>query len=618
MPTTVSSHAVIIDNATLRGALIALGLLAPPHAAPSEPIKIFDVHIASAEVLIESLLLYDHIYIPNIHQEYPNTVAQMQAVVGLDLIQELPLVQTQLKAIEKFAEQDFSSWPLAQGDLKIRLREFVGLEASLTQWDRWIFQQYSSVSAYYAWQSDTCTVYDYVVNHLDVVDARHIQEVLYQRFPSYHSAPQVEFWDAAVLWLTYRTCVYDCISWATGIPYVPHPQRAALWKAINIRRSQPAVFSQAPFDILFDARVTVGEQVNKALGIQLYDLDIPPFFTYVLAKSPSPLAVLNTVMELREERKIKALRTLLGNISAALDEKRSVAKVLQLRKQFDDLKEDLTAQYHDTTLPKISPTIQLAGVVGVQFDLPIPSTIRRLMSQLRTRNKPHLAVLRDIFRVTTDTWKLSHLYDKLYKGRQVLVERTITPPRGLESRGPEDIAEFTLPRTIIPVLPITRARELIADPKFSTPLQCREKMIEFLQEHPTESCQLALIDIDDLDMYNQRSRGLGDQVLQNVAVLIREAAGADPVSKVAGDTFIVVALGRSSDTWIQDLRTKVSALPLEEWLSRAREHSAFTAKLISVSVGLATSPADGCLADDLFKIAYERLGKEKHHKRRGA
>lgn len=650
-PNETAPDGVMLDNATLRGALIALGHLDPPHADPSEPIKVFDVHMASAEVLIEGLLLYDHIYIPKIHEDYPTTVARLQAVVGSNLVRELPITPAQIKTIEQFATQDFASWPLADDHLVTRLQEFTGIKVPTLKWDRWVFEKYEVYSVYHEWKLYTRSLSEYAVNHLDDVSVQGAQELsarITSLLPHGSNVPKLDLMNAAILWLAYRTCVYDCLSWVTGIPYTPHPQRAALWKAVNTRRTQPAIFSEAPFDVLFDARLTVGEQVNKAAGLQLYDLEIPPFFTYILAKSSSPFDVLHTLMELRQEPGLKALRTILQDISASLNEKGSVSKILGLKQEFDQLRRDLIGQYHDPTLPKISPTIQLAGAVGVQFDVPLPRGLTRLSSRFHTINKPHLAVLRDIFKVTTDIWKLSRLYDKVYRGRQILLSETIKRPSHSKSR-----VEFSEQRFYYVEDAEKRARDdplEVEDPEFDTPLQCRERLASFLLDEPAEPCQLALIDIDNLDVYNERSRRLGNLVLYNVGLLVREI-GNDPISKVAGDTFIVVILGKFSDNWLQELRAKISALSLKEWASKElreffekewrdkewpkhrgrkweeqhkeeeewvsnklRETPPFPIEQVSISAGVATSPTDGNLADDLFKVAYERLEAEKSKK----
>ena len=625
-PKQPSHQAVMIDNATLRGALIALGLLDSRHTEPNEPIKVFDVHVASAEVLIESMLLYDHIYVPKVHENYPKTVERIQSIIGGELIRELPLELSEVSAIEHFAEQDFAAWPLGDDHLRQRLQEFAGVQPSTLSWqgkksgwDEVLLGSYvKSHAALYTWHEYTSTVSDYAVNQLDAVLLKGQEQPLEKLFaaPYLHGKTlDLKLLDAASLWLTYRTCIYDCLSWVAGIPYVPHPQRAALWKAVNLRRSQPAIFAQVPFDVLLDARLSVAEQVKQAVGLQLYDLEIPPMFTYILSKSRSASEVLDTVMKVRQQRGVKALRKVLGELSANLYEEGSVTKLLDLKKQFEEIKQELNAQFQEPTLPKITPSFQLAGVLGVQFDLPLPPPLVQLGSRLRTLNKPHIAVLRDIFKVTMNIWQLSHLYDRLYQGRQILVEKSITRPAKALQGKPHLISERTYHDTRVKSTFPTS----IEDPLFTTPLQCREKLTESLQNTPRLLHQLVLIDIDGLNLYNTRGHRLGDKILDAVGIRIRKA-DVNLISKVAGDTFIVVKIGEPSTTWLDNLKEEFSHLPVDDWLLESwfkeglKSRPIQPIKPISTSTGIAISPLDGSSADTLFKVAYERLALGKQHK----
>lgn len=624
---TKNNHqAVMIDNATLRGALIALGLLDSQRSKPDEPIKVFDVYVASAEVLIESLLLYDHLYVPKIHDDYPETVARIQPLIGRELIQELPFTPSEVTTIEQFAERDFAAWPLADDQLRHRLQEFVGVQASAlgwqgkkSNWDEVITGSYVvSNAALYTWHEYVSTASDYAISQLDTVLNQGQKQALEQFFraPYLHGKMlDLQLLDAAILWLTYRTCVYDCLSWVAGIPYVPHPHRAALWKAINLRRSQPAIFAQVPFDVLFDARMAVAEQVKQALEWQVYDLEIPPFFTYILSKSSTASEVLDTVMQMREQGDVKALRKVLGELSANLYEKDSVAKLLKLKKQFENIKQELISQYQDPSSPKVSPSIQLAGIVGVQFDLPLPASLVRLRSRLRSLNKPHLAVLRDIFKVTTNIWQLSDLYDRLYQGRQILVEKPINSLTEISQAKQQALSQKRYDGTL--VKPIFHG--VIEDPHFISPLQCREILTKNLLDTPHQLCQLALIDIDGMNLYNAHSHWLGDIILNAVGVHIRKF-GVDLLSRVGGDTFVAVRFKESSTAWLDTLREELSYLPIDDWLLEVwfkgglQSHPTVSLKPITISVGLALSSQDGNSPDTLFKIAYERLTLEKQYK----
>ena len=592
---SAQSGSIILDNGTARGALIALGIINPPYAMGEPSIKILDSHVACAELLVESILLHDHIYLPRVHTEgYPDVFYRMQSLLGKDLLLELPFEKPDIRNIEQLAEEDFATWPLAEEKLRKRLREFSGIEVPLASWDRWIQARYCAGSGFTTWQDYLHVISDYYVKHLDTASKR-----LSERFPSNQS----EQIDAAVLWLTYRTCVYDWIAWAAGIPYVPHPQRASLWKAINIRRSQPEIFYELPYDVLFDARIAVGTRLNKAAGIQLFDLSIPPFFTYVLSKSKSTLDILNVALEVRSKREVRALRNTLKEISRSLFKRGSVLKIQDLITDFEKLKKELTIEYHIESAPKITPTIQVTGIFGAEFDTKIPVQLVKIAAKFWSLNKPHLAFLRDVFKTTIDVWKLAHEYDRLFLGRRTLLEPSVTPSRVVTS--PPDRA---VPRASgnwgITVQ--------IEDPEYEAPIECRRKLDEFLSLNPDCNAFLAIIDIDNMDsVYNANGWWVGDRVIYEVALTLKEV-GVKLLSKVAGDTFIAIQLNGVA-TLESDIRVAVGNIPF--YLKTSRREPEKKKLPIAVSVGSAISPNDGTSADALLKVAYQRMEEEKSRKK---
>jgi diguanylate cyclase (GGDEF)-like protein len=581
---------VIIDHATLRGALIALGLSKPQHINNGERIRVLDSHVVAAESLIETLLLHEHIYVPRLHiEEFSQSVKTLQAIVGPAVLTELPLSDVQSRSIEDFAKKDYKLWTSSDDNAKARLREFAGVEVPVSRWDHWIFQRYLGGTIYHDFFHFIQEISDYRIAELDEQpNVRTLEARIKLLQSKLRNQPTKEQLDAAVLWLTFRTSVYDCVSWCIGVPYVPHPQRASVWKAVNLRRSQPVLFRQLPYDILFDARLMVGNQVNETLGFHLFDLDIPPFFTYVLSKANHPSEILPMTIELRNHRGIRSLRRILQDASETLYDQKSISKLQKLRKDFEKIKHDLTTGYFATPSPKISPSIQLGSVIGASFDAEIPNEVSNLLSQFGTINKPHLAILREIFKVTLDVWELSYLYDRLFKGEFFLSKTTIVKPKSRYFSADTN-------RTIKEV--DDQADE---ESKLVAPLQCRAKVDEFLSSDHAKHCQLALIDIDDMTKVNEEhghavSKRLLHDVLQDIAEI------ASLVSRVAGDTFIAVMFDSKSEKWIAEIEKKISKLNY----GRGKA---------SVSVGRSVSPQDGNTADQLLKIAYRRLQSAKGKK----
>jgi diguanylate cyclase (GGDEF)-like protein len=583
------SGRVMLDNATVRGALIALGKWAPTGHSGEMPIKVYDSWVASTETLIESLLLHEGICVPRLHsEEYPDTVATLRSLVGSEVVREVPMSDQDASALLSWATEDFGRWPLADKQLLERLNEFAGTKAPLTRWDRWFLKSYSGASAMYDWECSRREILDLVVDPSDITaqggDSRQSPLAAWLN-PSDASRVSLDSRDAAVLWLTYRTCMYDALSWVTAIPYVPHPQRAALWKAVNLRRSQPALFSNLPYDVLFDARMAVGKQVNETAGFELLDLEIPPFLTYVLAKSKKAADILSVTMDLRETPRIRALRAILREMASGLHSPGFVMRSQKLKSEFDRLSHFLTGEFLATPLPRISPAIQLVGAFSVQTDIEIPHQLFSGLARVALLRSPHLAVLRDVFKTTMDVWKLSHLYDKLFYGDRQLARHSYVPP------------------------------DSDPDADFVAPQVCRRKLDDYLQVNRHRNAQLALMDIDGLDRLNAR---WGHKYADSAICIFGEEikkSGARIVSRTGGDTFIAVFFGGNNRDWIDELRERVTnAVLVSAWGGHGEWDVYIT---IEFSIGVAAAPKDGSLADALMSVAYERLRQNKAERSNG-
>jgi GGDEF domain-containing protein len=620
------SGSIILDNATLRGALIALGIIDPPHAMDEPSIKVLDSYVACAELLIESILLHDHIYLPKIHAKgYPDVFHKMQSAVSGNIFIELPFTEQEIKDITQFAYEDFAAWPQAEDKLRKRLREFAGIEVPIASWDRWIQSRYNSASSYKTWETHLHSISDYYVTRVDTSLADHVypwsQHLKHSLSDEIEESERIE---AAILWLTSRTCVYDCIAWVARIPYVPHPQRASLWKAINIRRSQPDVFNKLPYDVLFDARVAVGTRlhetfgktVGKTVGTQLFDLSIPPFFTYVLSKSNSSSDILNVALDMRNNRGVRKLRNILNEISENLYQEKSILEIQKLINDFEKLKKQITQKYYAASAPKITPTLQVAGTFGAEFDITMPVWLLEIAAKFQSINKPHLALLRDVFNTTINVWKLSHQYDRLFLGRRTLLQSTVAPPRVITSPPdhavPDEWGNWYV-------------TEKVRDPEYDAPIDCRKKLDEFLSSGHDCKSFLAIIDIDNMDLfYNTYGRGIGDLVIHHVALALRDIE-VELLSKVAGDTFIVIKFNGLA-TLESQIKNAVRNIPFYIKKESSSKFSCFVSRTpseyggqyeripIFVSVGSAMSPNDGASADALFKIAYHKLKEEKIRK----
>jgi diguanylate cyclase (GGDEF)-like protein len=111
---------------------------------------------------------------------------------------------------------------------------------------------------------------------------------------------------------------------------------------------------------------------------------------------------------------------------------------------------------------------------------------------------------------------------------------------------------------------------------------------------------LILIDIDDFKTVNDRfGHSTGDDVLRLVGHKLRETMrSSDGIFRYGGDEFVVLSEGLAHD----------AALVVAERLRRAvKSVSAEVSTPVTVSIGVATSPADGTSLVALFANADARL-----------
>jgi diguanylate cyclase (GGDEF)-like protein len=120
---------------------------------------------------------------------------------------------------------------------------------------------------------------------------------------------------------------------------------------------------------------------------------------------------------------------------------------------------------------------------------------------------------------------------------------------------------------------------------------------------------LVIFDIDDFKLFNDTEGHLaGDEVLKSIADITRESVRSiDVIARFGGEEFtIIMPQTEKDEAFLVAERTRKN---IKELMSRKREH--FQRKEITVSIGIATFPADGRDAKTLIRNADKALYRAK-------
>ena len=118
---------------------------------------------------------------------------------------------------------------------------------------------------------------------------------------------------------------------------------------------------------------------------------------------------------------------------------------------------------------------------------------------------------------------------------------------------------------------------------------------------------LALLDIDDFKDYNDKyGHTAGDLLLKHISqVLTEDLRGGDIAARYGGEEFALILINKDKAeavALLDRLRRRIENTPV---ILRRRETG------VTISVGIATSPSDSSLVEDLLRDADRRLYKAK-------
>lgn len=130
-----------------------------------------------------------------------------------------------------------------------------------------------------------------------------------------------------------------------------------------------------------------------------------------------------------------------------------------------------------------------------------------------------------------------------------------------------------------------------------------------LRAFPQKTQVMALIDIDDFKQFNDTyGHSVGDQVLLHVAHVLRDGRmGSDFVGRMGGDEFLLYLVGCESEHALRNIFKSI--------LEGVREGITVTGEQvpITLSIGIASYPADGKTYNELFNKADAAMYEAKRH-----
>lgn len=140
-------------------------------------------------------------------------------------------------------------------------------------------------------------------------------------------------------------------------------------------------------------------------------------------------------------------------------------------------------------------------------------------------------------------------------------------------------------------------------------LMIREQLEEALlrQEEDCSACSLLLVDLDRFKLVNDTlGHAVGDELLRSVAGRLRRCAGEGAsVGRLGGDEFAILWYGAHEDSELAELSQMVIGQVSESYRIAGSELT------IGATIGIASSPRDGCSQEELTRSADLALYRAK-------
>lgn len=417
---------VLLDNSTITAAFRASGKIEMKNR------ELFDLDVASLRVLVDSLILSDKILIlDNYKEEYSE---ERKKWLNYNDIEFKNIDEALDKKMLKNARGHVVNWKMTQ---------HLGTELS------GMFDDIS-IMFKHAWRNSESFL---VLKALGVEDKygsaitealranlygqySEMDKLIDKSLKSYNK--ETTRVAQSMIWASIRTVYYREASKYFGAEYSPHPLR-------NIYNTKCILFDNHPYtrkrklhsnEILDprkaktkDDQVMIYNQMKKGwkyypevdcffrnfwtecnskddniFAIETYDVDMPPFLAYVLAKSSSPNDLFDEVFKLRESRNVTALRNKLKFIYEECPEDEQAKYIREFARELRELKRHMQINL-GYEREKVGINVKM-----LSYDMTVP----RFMTKPLYPHKPHLAFIRDIMLELASAGTMGRLVDKLW------------------------------------------------------------------------------------------------------------------------------------------------------------------------------------------------------------
>ncbi|MBI4964523.1 MAG: hypothetical protein HY913_14690 [Desulfomonile tiedjei] len=414
----------LLDNSTLTAAFRAIGLIPNPNR------DLFDLDVSALRVLIDNLIISDEIYILDDYK--PEFSEERKAWLPYDFVSFESIPEPLSNRMLKHARAHVHNWHLGQhlatdfaelfNDMAILFRHaWRGSESFLVLKAFGVENKYNNTV--------TRSLIQFLPKSGD--ESQNLREFS----PKAYNRATVGL-AKAVAWSAIRTVYYRQAGKLLGCDYMPHPLRnmynakCILYdnhpntRKIKLHSAQLPPERDRRYEEYIRERnylndmngffrrfwQSCNEKDDNVFGIQTFDVEMPPFLSYVLRQYEHSMFggggenIINMALELRESEGPKRLRELLKYIYVDCKDIDRPSALRAFAAELRGLKERLQV-YLGYQRERINLS---AKVVSYNFSVP------RFMTKPFYPYKPHLAFIRDVILELASVEAMGRLTDFLW------------------------------------------------------------------------------------------------------------------------------------------------------------------------------------------------------------